>query len=58
MVTDSISTLGKAMNCQQCTHGDPCVILEEELAFGQAVFNYFSGLGWDPVGEEHLELHY
>lgn len=53
-----LAPLGKAMTCQQCTHGDPCVLLGKELAFGQAVFNYFSRLGWDPVREEHLELHH
>lgn len=28
------------------------------LALRQAVLDDFTGLGWDPVREEHLELHH
>lgn len=34
------------------------LLQRSRLTLRQAVLDYFSGLGWDPVGEEHLELHH
>lgn len=50
MIGCKISTLGKAFFfVSRYTHG---------LALGQAVLDDLTGLWWDPVGEEHLELHH
>lgn len=33
-------------------------MIKSSLALGQAVLDDLAGLRWDPVGEEHLELHH
>ena len=45
------------------THGEAASIggfkkNKSRLALGQAVLDDLAGLRWDPVGEEHLELHH